>query len=783
MHWLQDLDLGLLRFINQTLSNQFFDTLMPFASGNAYFFPAVFLAGILLLWKGGTRGRLCILMLALIVGPGDGLITNNIKHSIERPRPFVTHDDIRLPASKAKPTEKAVEEKQAEKIVTARAPRRSGYNSMPSAHAANWFAVTMIFFVYFRRSLWIFLPLACVISFSRLYNGVHYPSDVLTGAILGAGYAAAGLWLINALWQRIGREWFPLWFAKLPSLTNPQKSSSEGVSNKSSVPAASQNSKRQTTSEIESRSSDLDRHWLRVGYALIAILFIVQLFYIGSDAIELSGDEAYQWIWSKHLALSYYSKPLMIALTQWLGTHLWGDTAFGVRFFSPVLAGLSSLLLLRFLTPFTGGRAAVLFLLVSATTPLLALGSTLMTVDPLSVFFWILAMLAGWRAAQPNSKTSDWLWVGLWMGLGFLSKYTALFQLLCWAVFFALWKPSRIHLRRSGPYLALLVNALCTLPVIIWNAQHHWITATHVAGNAGLHGHWKPRVLDFLGVEAGLLNPFYFIGAAWAGIAMWRSLRRNAFAVYLFSMGAPLFLCYFLWSFHSRILPNWIAPSVLPLFCLMIVFWNERWPQVKRWAKPTFIVALVLGGFFVVLLHDTDIVKKIAGRPLPPKPDPLTRVRAYSESARIVNQVREQLLAEGKPVFIICSHYQSTGLMTFYIPEARTNVNRVPLVYAQREDVPENQFYFWPGYKEQRRGQNAIYVRELGAPSLVDGWVGKWLKGASYPSLLSEPPRSGRIPKNLLEDFESVKDLGQFEARYRGRVFHTYQILECRNLR
>ena len=36
------------------------------------------------------------------------------------------------------------------------------------------------------------LPMALAVSFSRVYNGVHYPSDVLAGAILGAGYAAAG---------------------------------------------------------------------------------------------------------------------------------------------------------------------------------------------------------------------------------------------------------------------------------------------------------------------------------------------------------------------------------------------------------------------------------------------------------------------------------------------------------------------------------------------------------------------------------------------------------------
>jgi membrane-associated phospholipid phosphatase len=764
VNWLQELDLGLLRFFNQTLSNDFFDAVMPFASGNAFFLPAVVFAGILLLWKGGRRGRLCILMLALIVGPGDGLITNQVKHLIERPRPFVHHDDILQPARRVRPELKSQEEKKVEqppreRSASRKTVRKPSHNSMPSAHAANWFAGTMIFLVYFRRSLWVMLPLACIVSFSRLYNGVHYPSDVLAGAILGGGYAVAGIWGINALWQKAGSEWFPLWWEKLPSLIDPD----------AKVPAKL---------PVENRESQLNQHWLRLGYCLIAGFFVGRLIYIGAGVIELSGDEAYQWIWSKHLALSYYSKPLMIACTQWLGTHLWGDTEFGVRFFSPVLAAITSFLLLRFLARHVNARAAVMLVLVSLTTPLLSLGSTLMTVDPLSVFFWICAMLAGWRAVQTNSKTSDWLWVGLWMGLGFLSKYTALFQLLCWAVFFLLWKPAWPHLRRPGPYLALLVNALCTLPVLIWNSQNNWITLSHVAVNAGLQSkRWTPRVLEFVGVEFFLLNPVFFVAAIWAAIAFWRRLRHHALAVYLFAMGTPLFLCYFIWSIHSRVLPNWIAPAVLPMFCLMALYWHERWPEVRRWAKGFLIFGILLGTFVVAFMHEPDLIKHIAGRPLPPKPDPFTRVRAYEESARIVDKVRQSFLAEGKPVFIICSHYQNAGLMTFYLAEAKTNVNTTPLVYAQRADSPKNQFYFWPGYKDQRLGQNALYVRELGGPPLVSGWIPRWLRGET--NLLLHPARSSPPPKDLLEDFDSVKDLGQFRALYKGRVFHTYQIFEC----
>ena len=248
----------------------------------------------------------------------------------------------------------------------------------------------------------------------------------------------------------------------------------------------------------------MDEHWFRLGCIWIAVLLLVRLAYLASGAIELSRDEAYQWLWSKHLALSYYSKPPLIAYTQFLGTTLFGDTAFGVRFFAPVIAALLSLIVLRFFAREANTRAGFFLLLIITATPLMSVGAVLMTIDPLSVLFWTAAMVAGWRAVQDNSTVREWLWVGLWMGLGFLSKYTELFQLLCWAVFFVLWPPGRKQLRRPGPYLALLVNLVCALPVLIWNGQHHWITVTHVAGVAGMGSAWKPT-LRYLG--DGSLQP------------------------------------------------------------------------------------------------------------------------------------------------------------------------------------------------------------------------------------------------------------------------------------
>src|SRR5438105_7642131 len=200
-------------------------------------------------------------------------------------------------------------------------------------------------------------------------------------------------------------------------------------------------------------------------------------------------------------------------------------------------------------------------------TPLMSAGAVLMTVDPLSVLFWTAAMLAGWRAVQKDAGIGPWLWVGLWMGLGFLSKYTALFQLLCWAVLFALWPPARKHLRRAGPWLALLLVAISTLPVIIWNGQHHWITAKHLSENAGLDRRWQPSRSfaffgDFLGVETLLLNPVFFVATVWAAIVFWRRHRHDPRSIYFLSMGSPMFLRYLLYRFRTRILLNWIAPAV-----------------------------------------------------------------------------------------------------------------------------------------------------------------------------------------------------------------------------
>ncbi|HEU0011773.1 MAG TPA: glycosyltransferase family 39 protein [Verrucomicrobiae bacterium] len=721
--WLQSLDTGLFRFINLKLACPALDALMPKLSSHDLFIPALIALALLLFWKGGVRGRLFVVMLGLVLALGDSLVTDQLKHAIGRLRPFYDIEDARVLVG------------------------RGASGSMPSGHASLWFAAAFIAFVYYPRSGYFMLPAAITMAFSRVYLGVHYPSDVLVGAAVGAGSAAAFLLALEALWRRVGQDWFPLWWRRVPTLLV------RGGQIAESPPS---------TAAPEAEPALREAQYLRLGYLLIAVFLVVRLFYIGSSLIELSEDEAYQWLWSKHLALSYWSKPPLIAYAHWLGTHLWGDTAFGVRFFSPVIAATTSLMLLRFMARIASARLGLILVLAITATPMLLAGSVLMTIDAWLALFWTAAMVVGWRAVQPQGTTAQWLWAGLWMGLGFLSKYTALLQIGCWAIFFVLWKPARVHLRRPGPWLAWVVFAVCTLPVVIWNAEHDWITLNHLWTNARLEKPWKPTpdyIGDFFLAEAGLLNPVLFLACLWAMARMWAPERKDPLLTFFFSMGAPVFLGYWLLTLRTRVQPNWIVCAVVPMFCLMAVYWDQRWREGARGVKGWLVTAMVLGFAALPFLHETDLTRKAAGVTLPVEWDVLRRVRGIKGIAEAVGRARAELLAEGQKVFIITPHYGPASQVAFYLPEARAGLPDSPLVYARvSKQIPKSQFFFWPQYRyhEYRKGQNAIFF------------------------VLDDEPY--QPPVSLLAEFESVSPMGVVEVKHNKRVFYHVQIFACRNL-
>src|SRR5947209_8852112 len=218
---------------------------------------------------------------------------------------------------------------------------------------------------------------------------------------------------------------------------------------------------------------------------------------------DLEFDEAHYWMWSERLAPAYFSKGPAIAFVMRASTAVFGANEFGVRFFSPLLAAGTSVLLFYFARRLFNATAALWAVIALNVTPIFNIGAFLMTIDSLSVFFWLAAMFTFSLAAE-KSPGFSWHWplTGLLIGLGFLSKYTNVLELVSILLVLALAPRLRQEFARPGLYLLLAVFALCTIPPIIWNAQHAWITLTHLQSRGGLEqgfGLHPFEVMSFLG--------------------------------------------------------------------------------------------------------------------------------------------------------------------------------------------------------------------------------------------------------------------------------------------
>ena len=198
--------------------------------------------------------------------------------------------------------------------------------------------------------------------------------------------------------------------------------------------------------------------------------------------VPLSPDEAYYWVWSRSLAAGYLDHPPMVALFIRAGTALAGQGALGVRLLSPLAAGLGTLLLARAAEDvFPGRRAGVRAALLLNATLLLGVGSVTATPDTPLLLFWT-ATIAALARLHATGHGRWWLAAGLCGGVALDSKYTAVLlapAILAWLLAD---KRARRWLVTPWPWLAAAVAAAAFVPVLAWNARHHWASFAKQGG-------------------------------------------------------------------------------------------------------------------------------------------------------------------------------------------------------------------------------------------------------------------------------------------------------------
>jgi undecaprenyl-diphosphatase len=181
MEFLYSVDTAIFRFCNHSLSNPLFDAIMPPITNwnQSPLGIAIFAAIWLFIFiKGGKRGRTAALLLIPLIYLSDQLSSTVIKSLIARPRPCHLAGGVPIISD-----------------IHLLVPCGSGY-SFPSSHAANNFAFAALMTIYFRKFWYVFFTYAVLMGFSRISVGVHYPSDVLGGALIGVilSFLVYGIW-------------------------------------------------------------------------------------------------------------------------------------------------------------------------------------------------------------------------------------------------------------------------------------------------------------------------------------------------------------------------------------------------------------------------------------------------------------------------------------------------------------------------------------------------------------------------------------------------------------
>ena len=143
----------------------------------------------------------------------------------------------------------------------------------------------------------------------------------------------------------------------------------------------------------------------RAVWIFIVALTAIRLSMLATTDLEF--DEAHYWMWSERLAPAYFSKGPAIAFVIRASTAVFGANEFGVRLFSPLLAAGTSLLLFYFARRLFNATAGLWAVIALNVTPIFNIGAFLMTIDALSVFFWLAAMFTFWLAVE---KSPNFFW-------------------------------------------------------------------------------------------------------------------------------------------------------------------------------------------------------------------------------------------------------------------------------------------------------------------------------------------------------------------------------------
>lgn len=440
--------------------------------------------------------------------------------------------------------------------------------------------------------------------------------------------------------------------------------------------------------------------------ALVVLVTLARLL-VGGLGL-LSGDEAYYWLWSRRLQLSYFDHPGMAAWWMATTTRVFGSSELAVRLPSILSGAVVSLLVFdtarrAFADDWSGLSAA---LWINATI-LFGAATVTATPDAPLLVFWSAALWCMVRLLRGGR--AGWLYgLGAALGLGFASKYTMVLIAPGIVAVFLLFPDGRRWWRSPHFYLAIGLALACTGPVLAWNLLHDWVSFRKQLAHSFDTPIASPLASlgTFAGTQIGVVTPlilaFCLWGMGWSLWRGWRSGRPDWFL--LGATSAPILAFFVNHSLGGLVQPHWAGPAYLGASMAAVGGWRQarRGPGLTR----LFRAAPILGGLLVALVYGQ---MASAFLPVPARIDPLGRLGGWDRLAEAVERQRRL-----RPdAFVFVQKHELSGLLTYYLPDH-------PKVYLTGSaGIPRIPSYD-AGDVANLKGKDGLFVTKAGSRGVED---------------------------------------------------------------
>ena len=326
----------------------------------------------------------------------------------------------------------------------------------------------------------------------------------------------------------------------------------------------------------------MDKKYHRRVLTLLLGLGVLRVLALIISPINLHGDEAQYWTWSREFDWGYFSKPPMIAWIIGVSTWIFGNAEWAVRISSPILHPITAYVLYRTGRFLYDGRTGFWAAVVYFTMPAVWLSSGIVSTDVALLLFWTLALNA-WTHMRVTPK---WRWaflLGVAIGAGLLSKYAMLFFLPALAACTIVDTPTRRALMSKYGVGALGITALLMAPNIVWNAAHDFATVSHTAANANIKGiPFHPgELMSFWGTQFGVFGPLTLVVLILTLLASFRKKLSKETMLLSFFVLSPLVIIS-LEALLSRANANWAVTAYMGASILVAHYGLSRLEKTTK---------------------------------------------------------------------------------------------------------------------------------------------------------------------------------------------------------